>query len=381
MPLHIELQAISSGYDRKTCWVHPRGGAIPGNPPLVVITLQKLRLSGSDIFYALHDLRSDDGGRTWVGPTPHPDTLGRRAEPDGTEVAACDFWPGWHAPTGVLLGTGHTALYKDDELVKGLRHTVYSVYSPATRTWAPWSKLEMPDPERFSGGAGCTQRVDLPNGDILLPAYFGRNCATAANVFDILAVSVILRCRFDGRTLTGVEMGNELALPTGRGCCEPSLARFHDRFFLTIRNNERGYVTTSDDGLHFGPLRPWTFDDGSELGSYNTQQHWLNMPDALYLVYTRRGANNDHVFRHRAPLFIARVDTDRLCVLRSTEQIVVPQRGARLGNFGVTRISDTESWVTVAEWMQTIGPNHFDSTRCEQWGSDNSVFVAKVRAT
>ena len=37
-----------------------------------------------------------------------------------------------------------------------------------------------------------------------------------------------------------------------------------------------GYVTSSDDGLHYAPIRPWTFDDGTELGSYNTQQHWVS---------------------------------------------------------------------------------------------------------
>jgi hypothetical protein len=28
----------------------------------------------------------------------------------------------------------------------------------------------------------------------------------------------------------------------------------------------------------------------------------------------------------------------------------------RLGNFGVTEVSDRETWVTVAEWMQTNPP-------------------------
>ena len=73
-------------------------------------------------------------------------------------------------------------------------------------------------------------------------------------------------------------------------------------------------------------------------GNYNTQQHWVSHSDALFLVYTRRGANNDHVTRHRAPLFIARIDPESLQVIRSSEQILVPEFGARLGNFGVTEI-------------------------------------------
>ena len=69
-------------------------------------------------------------------------------------------------------------------------------------------------------------------------------------------------------------------------------------------------MSVSDDGLQFAEPKPWTFDDGAELGSYNTQQHWLAHSDGLFLVYTRRGANNDHIVRHRAPLFMAQVDPD-----------------------------------------------------------------------
>lgn len=124
-------------------------------------------------------------------------------------------------------------------------------------------------------------------------------------------------------------------------------------------------MTSGTDGLHFDEPRKWTFYDGTELGSYNTQQHWVTHGDDLYLAYTRRGANNDHVFRHRAPLFMAEVDKERLSIIRNTEKILAPNRGARLGNFGVTEVNDKETWVTVAEWMQPMG--------VEKYGSDNSV--------
>lgn len=104
---------------------------------------------------------------------------------------------------------------------------------------------------------------------------------------------------------------------------------------------------------------------------HNTQQHWVTHSDGLFLAYTRRGADNDHVFRHRAPLFIARIDPEKLQVIRGSEQILAPQRGARLGNFGVTQVSADETWVTVTEWMQPKG--------VEKYGSDNSVFVAKLK--
>jgi hypothetical protein len=76
------------------------------------------------------------------------------------------------------------------------------------------------------------------------------------------------------------------------------------------------------------------------------------------------------VFRHRAPLFIAEFDPDRMCLIRDTEHAVVPERGARLGNFGCVQISENESWVVVSEWMQPIG--------CEKYGSDNTIFVSKI---
>ena len=133
---------------------------------------------------------------------------------------------------------------------------------------------------------------------------------------------------------------------------------------------DAGYVTMGDDGLHFAEPRTWTFDDGSDLGSYNTQQHWVTHSDGLFLVYTRRGLNNDHVIRHRAPLVIAEVDPRRVTVKRKTERILVPERGTRLGNFGMTDVSPTETWITTVEWMQPVG--------VAKYGSDNSVFVAKL---
>ncbi|MBC8443101.1 hypothetical protein H8D79_00090 [PVC group bacterium] len=236
----------------------------------------------------------------------------------------------------------------------------------------------MPDEEHFfNAGAGCTQRVDLPDGTILLPIYFGTRGVSGLNQSSCLKTTV-MRCEFDGDELRYVEHGNELECNVPRGLCEPSLAQFDGRFFLAIRNDEKGYVARGDDGLHFDDPQPWTFDDGSDLGNYNTQQHWVTHSDALFLVYNRRGANNDHVFRHRAPLFMAQVDPDRLCVLRDTERIVVPEHGARLGNFGTVNASKDESWVVVSEWMQTNPPDPHDCTVCERYGSNNRIFVSRI---
>lgn len=372
LPFEVKLTTVSKGYDGETCWVHPRAGAIPGKTPSVVLTMQKLLLTGSDVFYALNETRSENLGASWSPVKEHADTLGRRPEPGGVVVAACDFTPKFHAKSGRLLGIGHTVRYAGDHVIPvRSRETAWSVYDASSRSWTPWKTLEMPkEAQFFNAGAGSVQRFDLENGDILLPIYFKAEKDKFYRV-------TVLRCSFDGTTLKYLEHGTELALESGRGVYEPSITRCAGKFYLTLRNDTAGYVAVSDDGIRFGPIQPWKFDDGTELGNYNTQQHWVTHKNRLYLVYTRRGAHNDHVMRHRAPLFMAEVNLQTLAVKRATECILVPERGARLGNFAVTEVSENETWVTVAEWMQTHSPNIVIQPE-NAFGADNSVFAARI---
>jgi len=361
----VQLDVVSEGFDGKTCWFHPRAGAIPGSTPTVVLTMQRWNVKRSDVFYPVASRVSSDLGATWSPITEHVDTLGRHRLDAAREEGICDFTPKWHAATGRLLGTGHTVFYQDDVLVPVRpRHTVWSVYDPARNTWSPWAKLAMPDLPRFANaGAGSTQRVDLLNGDILLPVYAKELAAKAY-------FSTVVRCRFDGRELRYVEHGTELKSDVDRGLYEPSLARLGNRFFLTMRNDQAAYVARSADGLNFEEPRRWTFDDGTDLGSYNTQAHWVMHADGLFLTYTRRGADNDNVARHRAPLFLAQVDPDRLVVLRATERVIVPNRGAQLGNFAVVDVSARETWITSSEGMGPGNP--------ARYGANGRVYAARV---
>lgn len=385
----VKLDTVTSGFDGKTCWVAPRAGAIPGPRPTVVLMTQKLLLSASDVFYAVNEFRSDDLGKTWMGPLPH-ETLGRRNEPNGVEIVIADFTPKWHARSGKLLGTGPTVRYKKTPKGADIKisqneapsRTAFSVYDPAQRTWTPWDMVVMPEePKFFYATVGASQRIDLPNGQILLPFHFK---ASGEGPYR----TAVMRCSFDGRKLAYLEHGDELArpyeegvvyrLPGSRqtGVFEPSLTRYRGRYYLTMRNDRTSYMAVSEDGLHYGPVRRWRFDDGGDLGSQNTQQHWVTHSDGLFLVYTRTGANNDHVFRHRAPIFIAQVNPEKLHIVRSTERVLIPERGAGLGNaYGVTEVNERETWVTTAEWMQ--GPKGV-MLPGNKYGSDNSVYAARI---
>jgi len=366
----IKLDVVTKHWDGKYNWSQARVGAIAatkGNAnPVLIITMQKWFVEHSDFYSGLYLMRSEDMGATWTEPEECPE-LGWREKKDNVVVGICDFVPGWHQPSGKLLALGHTVYYyKDGRLLENRpRSTAYSVYDPETRKWTSWQKLEMPDKDKFyNSGSGCAQWLVKPDGTLLVPTYYKAKGETA------IYSSTVLHCDFDGEKLTYIKHGDELELKVTRGLYEPSITHYKDKFYLTLRNDEKAYVTISDDGLCWEPIKPWKFKGGGELGSHNTQQHWVTHDDGLFLVYTRRGADNDHIPRNRAPLFIAQIDTDALCVLKATEKIIVPQRGSMLGNFGATTISDKETWVTVGENMHPKENLHL--------GADGSVFAARI---
>lgn len=362
----IEAKPILEHDDRQFLWFHPRASIIPNKPGHAVMTLQK-HLHKSDFYSGLHVMYSSDSGQTWTAPEPKAE-LDWRAEDEHTTVAVCDVTPGWHAPSKKVLAFGVKVRYRNGEQVydQPQSHAVaYTAYDPKKNTWQEWQFLEVPEPagKFYIIGPGCTQWLVEKDGTIVLPVYF-RGPDTEQYK------STVLHCKFKRNKLRYLTHGEELSLDVERGLVEPSITNFNGKYYLTIRNDQGGYVTTSNDSLDWDDIRPWTFDDGSPLGSYNTQQHWITRDDALFLVYTRRGANNDHVFRHRAPLFMAQVDPERLVVLRATEQVVIPERGATLGNFGVCEVSATEAWVTDAEGIW--------SDEARQRGATGATWLARI---
>ena len=221
--------------------------------------------------------------------------------------------------------------------------------------------------------------MELPDGDLLVPIYGAS--PDEEKMLPGCSRSRVLKCSFDGKELKVKSIGQPLTVNVPRGLCEPSITEFNGKYFLALRNDKMGYVAVSDDGLNYSTPVPLCFDDGKLSGNYNTQMHWLKGGGKLYLVYTRKNGKNDHIFRHRAPLYMAEFDPVKQCIIRETEIIAVPERGARLGNFGCLQINGNEAWIIAAEWMQTTSPNASDYTRCMKYGSDNSIWIAKIKFT
>jgi len=366
----IDRGSIAEGR-RDWYFMQPRGAAVPGNPPRVIVTAQQMFTTTTHDYRDQFQIETSDLGQTWSKPK-RIEPLRRLRQADGFEVVVGDFTPQWHARSGKVLGTGLTFNFaKGKKQYRPRERVGYAVYDPTTDTWSGLKLLNLPSRDHegkpiLEPGSGCCQWCELPDGDVLLPLRYRRPDDKGAHT------SLVARCAFDGKTLRYKEHGTELSLLHKRGLVEPSIAHHQGRFFLTLRNDDGGWVTRGTDGIHFEPIRPWTFDDGKPLGSYNTQQHWVAHSDGLFLVYTRRGANNDHIMRHRAPLFIAQVDPETLQVIRRTERVLLPEEGARLGNFGVTEVSPNETWVLVGEGLDRRG---------RRWKEHDSarVLVARIR--
>lgn len=343
-------------------WFHPRVCMLPdaNGQPVALMTLQQI--GGSDYFGQVHWSISTDLGRTWSDPEPIA-ALGRDPVPgreDDLKAAVCDVVPQYDPVTQSLLAMGHVVFYKGDYFARKEQLARYPVYVTRDQdgTWSERKILQWDDPRGSNiYSNGCGQRVVLPDGDVLMSFTFGPG-ETNRMVSGV-------RAAFDGELLKVKDVGPPLHNDKGRGLLEPSVAEFGGKFWITLRaEDNRGYVSVSDDGLNYEEKRAWAWDDGTPIDMSTTQQHWLTHSDGLFLVYTRQDESNKNVIRWRSPLWVAQVDTDNRCLIKSSEQVVLPLVGdgiedpnqvALMGNFHVTHASPEESWVTVGEWMPRDG--------------------------
>ena len=359
-------QRLFPGFDGKFCKIQP--AIATDGKGTVLLGFQKLLLTGSDVFYGQFLSKSVDGGRTWSAPVE--------------QTALADTWENgmrtaryamvrYAAKAGKWFAFGMAQLYKDDKVpfqqyVDGRRYGEPIQVFVDIDTGSFTGYRPLPFPFECEMALPFGQALECENGDILMPFYFRPIGAGQKSQV------VTVRYAFRGDELEIVEAGTPVARDDlERGIGEPSLARLGDKVFLTLRSDEMGLWSESDDGgLTFSAPRPWTWTDGTLIGNRNTQQHWVPCGKSLFLAYTRETSANGHVFRNRAPIFMAAFDPARGGLVRETEFPLVPELGARLGNYCVADAAG-ESWLITAEWMQPQG--------CERYGSDNSLWLVKVR--
>lgn len=355
-----------SGKDKS--YFHPRATPVKNaSDQYLLMTLQEM--TGSDYFHQVEFSVSRDNGNTWSTPSFIP-SLGRTDIGGGISEGVCDVVPDYHPQTGSVLAMGHNVYYKNNKLYDSLgdfrpengpslqRYITYTVYG--SDGWTGQRKrLHAEGFEECSMfSCGCSQKVILPDGKLIIPVtfgFFGRK--------DRMVSSLL--CDFDGKKVSVLKKGSVLELPVKRGLLEPSAVLYKGRYHMTIRAEDgNAYVTSSGDGLAWAPIKPWNFDDGSEFITSTTQQHWLLNSNKLYLVYVRKLDYNINVMRWRTPLLISEVDTSKMELVKASEKVLLPLDGDGVndpnnvpiyGNFHVTHLSDSEAIVTEGSTLPKKG--------------------------
>ena len=364
------VKIIREGFDGQKCYVHAR---MATHEDEMLITAQLLDVRGSDCFDALQSCYSADGGKSWTG-FHEEENLGLWEMGD-TRIAISNATPLYHKPTGKFMVVGAVVNYEKESLFP-LRandprkvgfYVPYSVFDNKTKKFGACKPIPMPQTEEFrDAGGGCSQCCVTKDGEILIPVVFSVPWKD-----DVMQRVRVLRYTFDGEDLELAEVGPEIeVLDDAWGLAEPSVICHKGVYYCTLRSKTVGYVCTSLDGTNYSEPTPWVWEDGEELTCYNTQTHWLENESGLYLVYTRKNGKNDHVMRNRAPLYVTKVNTETLALIREDEFVAVPERGARLGNFGAFSDGGKEMYVVASEWMQPAG--------CAAYGSDNALWLADV---
>lgn len=360
------ITRFSTGfYAGKTfCYTQARMAFAPDGRGIFVMSA--LYLNGMDVYSGLFFAMTKNFGKQWSA-FKASETVKRRNVGD-CQSMLIDASPHYHKASDKFIIFGTETLYskKTGKIDSSKSRTaLYSIFDEAKNEWTAPNPILL---GKGNFGAGCVQAYMEEDGSIYLPiSLIDKTKGKIHTVF-------VAKCKFDGTKITIEKIGKSMSVDFGRGLYEPSIVKSDGTYFLSLRNDFDGYITKSEDGLNFATPKKLFFDNGSIVGNYNTQTHFLENDGKVYLVYTRKGANNDHIFRHRAPLFVAQVDKNSLTLKKSTERAIIPERGARLGNFGCSKLSERKWVVVAAEWMQ--GPKKWQG--CMAHGSDNSIFATEI---
>ena len=328
----------------------------------LLLTFQEIL--GSDYYGPVKSIESSDNGYSWGSAAVIPG-LGELEKNDGIIERHCDTVPDLDPASGRIVAIGHNAFSKKSGFLDTLgyfnaserrtdlmRRGAYCVQRE-DGSWGPRHLLEIKEFAQWTSlCCGCTQKIIRNNGEWLIP--FGGLDDPSRHIDGVVVVG---KFEFDGEEFHCREVGEPLVYPVKRGLLEPSLIEYNGKIFVTMRaEDEHAHYAVSDDGLHWGAVNTWEFDDNTPLITGTTQQHFLISNGKLHLVYTRRNEYNGNVFRYRAPLYIAEVDVAAMKLIRDSERTVFPFDGdprhpetvALSGNFHVTMLPDGKALVTDA---------------------------------
>ncbi len=324
---------------RVTAW----GGEKEG-PRQMLMTLSKLSRTGTDVYMGMAFTTSSDGGDTWADLTELP--YATRPLRDGIQGIFGAMLPVYHPQTGKVLVLGNCVGYTSYGTPKvkltGLRFPAYAVYDPATKKWTENYEVLL-DQEEANTTSGFPWIEE--DGTLLWPCNGGQ----------------VLKATFDGVKLqiVGRSPRIEGLGKQARNTGEYHLTKLGAKYFIAMRCPDQNRIAVSADGQKFETAVPLSWDDGTVVASMATQMRWVRQQGRLYLVYTRVDDSSKGIFRNRAPLWMAELDTEKLCLKKATEVTAVPVSPGRddLGNFGTTYVNDDLSLVTTSEFGRTKGSN------------------------
>jgi len=314
---HIESAVVIPGDTHEDLWVHPNLVTIPGDPVAIEFALRSTDRRGGDRHAVFHYFRSDDLFQT-VRPISGP---------------TADAWRRIGLTPDVLAQP---------------RNTDVCVPRPPVGQWH-WAR----------------NYIHIDATTILHPFLVGNGHCRSVQT---------LAARLDGDRIVPCYLSNTWSNNKARGLLEPHIAEHGGRYYMTVRAEDgRGYVLVSDDnGQSWSRPASWKWDSGEEVSMHTTMTKLLSHCDGLVLVYTRIRNDNANVFRYRSPLHCADVDLRTLALRRSTERILVPNKGLPVGNFWVWPINQEQSYAMVAEWPRDARKQNGDTWLAKiYWNSPN----------
>lgn len=362
----------------------------------LLMTLQTFDGAG-DTYGPVQCCLSTDQGQSWSA-IENVEPLRTTVLPSGIREGIADVRPFYHLHTESVIAIGCNTFYGEKKQVledanfdkdKYRQYPVYAIRD-AAGSWSERKRLFHPFfAEKKNWRVASAQLEILADGDVIIPIYM-----VDEGVMHGCSVCTV-RCTFDGSDLKIIEVGSQVKGNERYAIVEPSVVKFGDKFYLTLRAHDAkagyihlatdgcGFWAESDDGLNWSELKTWMRDDGSRLVTSTTQQHWMKLGEKIFLVYTREDESNADVMRWRAPLFAVEFDVENKCLIKRTEEIVLPLMrkdgiASVYGNFHVSSISSEISIVSdAAMWFRIEKGETEAEDRIAEY--DSSVCIAIIK--